>query len=730
MRIFEQHTWRWLKAILSVFALTMVSSSILCGYLLQALEKNIIETNSSIKSFVKMNTDSRLEELHHYTLAIEIGHANIEQKNYYEMPSTLSMATYQMSSTLKDFVATNSLASGIYVYYPRSKLVVGNLGCYTAESYYVLQAMPYRTGYDEWIESLEADHEGYFACIKSQNGDKFCYIRSSFYAEELTSVFVIEIDSSKLLQTYAPADADVGHTSMGFFLDGELITYEGGDANTIPISKLYQEWVTTGKAQFKENGIFVFFNHSDFTGLDYFNIYEANQLLQPLTIAIFVCVIVSSLCVVIGVSGSIAISKKNANLFNRLLKSLGAGQNIDKDEYQFVSEKVQQLMVDKYQTERQMREHESMLNALFLNTILCENTYKENDVFLCAKSHGISFDHTNFQVIVLQSPLSEYLDSVKLDEMVHMVMEDFDGEILSTVYDQRYVILFNTEVPCSLELIQSSAKSLMDVLFLQTPACAGIGAVFDNMASITTSYHNALIVLQYIEPDIVHSYLIYSIEFVRRWEPAIIQEFSKAIIDENYSQAEIMIDRLFLEYIQIQDSEPVKRMRLQTLFNLFSDAFERKLTPKQARLETQKLVACQDNKLLEKRVHAALAKLIKITESGSEVKNPVVERAKKMIELNYSDPMMGLYLLSEHFNVSNSYLSTAFKNKYQIGIIQYINQLRIERAKELILSTEMNIKEIAETVGFASDVNFIRVFKKSENQTPTMLRKQRNKPNQ
>lgn len=41
--------------------------------------------------------------------------------------------------------------------------------------------------------------------------------------------------------------------------------------------------------------------------------------------------------------------------------------------------------------------------------------------------------------------------------------------------------------------------------------------------------------------DLVHSYLIYSIEFVRRWEPAIIQEFSKAIIDENYSQAEIII---------------------------------------------------------------------------------------------------------------------------------------------------------------------------------------------
>ena len=50
--------------------------------------------------------------------------------------------------------------------------------------------------------------------------------------------------------------------------------------------------------------------------------------------------------------------------------------------------------------------------------------------------------------------------------------------------------------------------------------------------------------------------------------------------------------------------------------------------------------------------------------------------------------------------------------------------LRVDQAKSLILNTDMNIKDIAQTVGFSSDINFIRVFKKLENRTPTTLRRE------
>lgn len=56
---------------------------------------------------------------------------------------------------------------------------------------------------------------------------------------------------------------------------------------------------------------------------------------------------------------------------------------------------------------------------------------------------------------------------------------------------------------------------------------------------------------------------------------------------------------------------------------------------------------------------------------------------------------MGLYLVSEQLNVSNSYLSTAFKNAYGVSLVQYLNRLRVEHAKKLILEPPMSIKEIA-----------------------------------
>lgn len=100
----------------------------------------------------------------------------------------------------------------------------------------------------------------------------------------------------------------------------------------------------------------------------------------------------------------------------------------------------------------------------------------------------------------------------------------------------------------------------------------------------------------------------------------------------------------------------------------------------------------------------------------------IAEQAKSFVDANYCDPLMGLYYVAEHLEVSNSYLSTVFKNVYAIGLIQYVNGLRIEKAKEYILKTDKNIKEIAQLVGFSSDINFIRVFKKYENTTPSSLR--------
>lgn len=93
-------------------------------------------------------------------------------------------------------------------------------------------------------------------------------------------------------------------------------------------------------------------------------------------------------------------------------------------------------------------------------------------------------------------------------------------------------------------------------------------------------------------------------------------------------------------------------------------------------------------------------------------------KAKCIIDSSYNDPMLGLYSISAAIGLSNSYISRVFKQKYGIGITKYINRVRVEKAKELIAMGNMNIKSIAISVGFSSDISFIRVFKKHEQTTP------------
>ena len=63
--------------------------------------------------------------------------------------------------------------------------------------------------------------------------------------------------------------------------------------------------------------------------------------------------------------------------------------------------------------------------------------------------------------------------------------------------------------------------------------------------------------------------------------------------------------------------------------------------------------------------------------------------------------------------VSNlSIISKLFKNSMNMNLREYINQLRIEEAKRLLLSTSMSVSEIASNVGYYNISYFSTVFRK------------------
>lgn len=81
--------------------------------------------------------------------------------------------------------------------------------------------------------------------------------------------------------------------------------------------------------------------------------------------------------------------------------------------------------------------------------------------------------------------------------------------------------------------------------------------------------------------------------------------------------------------------------------------------------------------------------------------------------------------LAERLNLSPHRLSHLFRREMAMSLSQYLKQVRIEKAKELLESTFLSIKEIRLKIGVNDKSRFAKDFKQAYGVTPTHYRTQR-----
>ena len=82
--------------------------------------------------------------------------------------------------------------------------------------------------------------------------------------------------------------------------------------------------------------------------------------------------------------------------------------------------------------------------------------------------------------------------------------------------------------------------------------------------------------------------------------------------------------------------------------------------------------------------------------------------------------------VADHVHLNPSYLSVLFKEHVQLTFSEYVTRRRIQRAKELLISTNLPINDIAEESGYKTAKYFIKIFKELEGMTPSAYRKDNN----
>ncbi|MCI8831518.1 MAG: response regulator [Lachnospiraceae bacterium] len=97
--------------------------------------------------------------------------------------------------------------------------------------------------------------------------------------------------------------------------------------------------------------------------------------------------------------------------------------------------------------------------------------------------------------------------------------------------------------------------------------------------------------------------------------------------------------------------------------------------------------------------------------SGTTMKN-----IRAYMEKNYETPIT-LADLARTFHYSREYISREFKKQYGVGIVRFLNDLRLERAR-ILLEQGASVKKACEESGFVDDSYFARLFRERYGASP------------
>jgi AraC-like DNA-binding protein len=144
----------------------------------------------------------------------------------------------------------------------------------------------------------------------------------------------------------------------------------------------------------------------------------------------------------------------------------------------------------------------------------------------------------------------------------------------------------------------------------------------------------------------------------------------------------------------------------------FDEAFIKSLRP------AQSVLSCTSIRELRAEMEDMIDEVESYAIERRSDQGKYINGIKAFVQEKYVDANMNVSGIALEMGMSVSALSKLFKKKTDIGLLNYINHTRIERACHLLTTTDLTLSEIAEKTGFLDSSTLIRNFKRTMGITP------------
>lgn len=343
-------------------------------------------------------------------------------------------------------------------------------------------------------------------------------------------------------------------------------------------------------------------------------------------------------------------------------------------------------------------------------------------------------DYEQFQKF--HSPMMQDIMKYSMIKVFEEIaMEAGEGVGIEQVDGRSMIFLLNMKEafanPDYINELAAKVSSFFKQYFRQT-VTIGIGNIYREVSNIYDSYVEASSAARYrfvkgcgqiinmmdVEPHHRAGY-----RFPVQW----MHQLSFGIRQGNASEAEASVEhalRFVVESgLSLEAAECICFDLINTILKTFIE-LDMEMDPNiDDALRNFSLSKFETIEELERLAAGLCRSVCLYVENQKESKNlQLLEQLKQYIHARFTDPSLQLEQIADAFGLTASYATRFFKNQTGIPLMRYVDQLRMEQAKQLLRTTDLQLKDITEAVGYVDITNFIRKFKKYEGITPIRYR--------
>lgn len=433
------------------------------------------------------------------------------------------------------------------------------------------------------------------------------------------------------------------------------------------------------------------------------------------------------------------------NLVNIMkLKTNSSTQTVNaKSEFDYLNDGIQQMIDNNENLSRDLTSALPAVMEQYLLKIMNNNEFlSDEEACRIFEKGGINFPYLFYCVAVVDFNYSkEFYNNFSKEEQILVnkgteklltctLPNECKSYILKSERDKLYIII-NMPKTVTKQNIKAAIKSFSELYTYDSSYLqiyAGIGGIYEQIAGINPSYNEAVQALTATTPfshdkiktysleknesniqyhfndeNKLYNYLLggYKQEAMDLVKSIVENNISCTISDESMKELYICIYTTGLRTLKFRDQVP------QDLMGIYYMDIETVYVHTPVR-EIATYILEFFNRIL--------------SFNGGNSTSVDINSIKAYIDENYT---MDLYLdyIAEKHHISSAHLSRLMKNAMGMSFQQYLSNVRIAKAKDLLHKSRKPINEIGEEVGFNSRNTFIRMFKKLEGITPSEYRK-------